>query len=334
MLKILYLLFVALGLFVVPAHSQEDPGAGHQSSNPVPVLNSAELETFYFTPKNVSARQLESIAERLFSREIFISERGGLASHPIQNLQLLGDTIIIYDSAENAQRIGKALHGIDENMKVDEATEADGADRLTVVQEWSPRHISLQEALSALTSFRRDAVIWDSRGTASNVPNMSILKEQGTLVMRDAPDQVAQMLELLERVDRREAQLMFTCLVIRGQHGDDKSSAGVPPELARNLSQLVPYENFHLVTVGVLRASARAKNLRIEMDGHNELLLETEAFDAEESALTATIRFGGDEGQQLQTRTTLRSGEYTVLGAAGSTPLFAVLKIVPIGTDN
>jgi hypothetical protein len=325
-------LALALGL-ITPLGAQEDPGtqsAQRAQNSGRQLVQAAELKTYYFTPQHVASHELKKLAARLYGRQLHIADRGGLAAPPVENLQQLGDTILIYDTEEYAQMLGEALHGMDMALAEETGEAAMSSHHETIVATWSPNHIGLRVAAAALTSFRRDAQVFDERGNSNFLPNMSTVDEVNQLILRDTPDQVKQMLAMLERIDLPEEQLYLTCLVIRGQHAPSTNPTSVPSVLTTNLSKLVPYEHFELVTMGVLRASVLTEDLQISMDDAYRLDLRDLGYDSESNGLTAMCGFRSMDGQSLETRTTIRAGEYTVLGATGSSPLFAVLKIEPI----
>jgi hypothetical protein len=326
--------------FTAPLRAQEDPGTqpdaqrAHQPEpDAPPLVQAADLKTYYFTPQHVRSTELRKLAERLYGRVLYVADHGGYNAPPVENLQQLGDTLVIYDTADYAQLLGEALHNMDQAMAVadgDDAGHAASSNMETAIATWRPRHIGLNVSSAALASFRREALVFDERGNASRVPNVSIVGELGQLILRDTPDQVQAMLDMLQSIDVPEQQMYVTCLVIRGQHAPSTDPTPIPEELSTNLSKLVPYEHFEMLTMGVLRASAMADNLELSMDGNYKIQLVNQGYDAETKSLTALCGFGGPGGQRIETRTTIHAGEYTVLGATGFEPLFAVLKIEPI----
>jgi len=318
------LLFV--GGLVLPLGAQQEaaaagaPAAAARKEQRT-VLQGSMLRTFYFTPINADADQLCDTARRLYGRELWVAERGGLDGPPVTNLLRMGDTIIIYDTEEHARAIGEALHAIDGQLARPQRNDA------VTVAEWKPRHIALESARQALGSFMRQTSVRDETGRYTDVQNISVLQDRGQLILRDTPDQVQQMLALLARLDVPETQALLTCMVVRGRRDMGGSDPGIPAELAQHLGQLVPFQEFELVTIGVLRTSTLARDVTLRMDDEYRLSLESDAYDAEAQTITARCAFQDGGNQSLETHTSLRAGEYTVLGAAGREPLFAVLKI-------
>lgn len=321
-----------LGFAAVTA-GQDDPqqgGAFAHPEDPRPLVRAADLRTYYFTPSHVRSSELRKLAERLHGRNLWVIERGGYEARPIENLQAMGDTIIIYDTEEYATRLGQALHDMDRSMGEQAAEPTPPRSVTYSVVEWTPRHLTLDSAFSALRPFQRQAMITDSAGVTSQVPNLAMLNETGQLVMRDTTDQVQQMQQLLERLDQPEPQVLITCLVIRGTRDADSANPGVPSELSQHLSNLVPYDNFLLESTGVLRTGVLAKEISIDMDGRFRLLMRSEAYDGDTGTMTVRCEFLA-KPNHLETRTTLTAGEYVVLGASGYEPLFVVLQVKPLG---
>ncbi len=326
------LVLAALGLFAPPATTQQDvtqqPARAGFIQQPGRIeVAAAELKTYWFTPAHAQPHEIEKLAARLYGRTLWVKDRGTDAG-PVQNIQRLGDTIVIYDTEEYAQRLGEALHGMDEAAKR-EAEQQGHVIPEIVVAHWAPEHVGLNTAFSALNSFRRNTMMSDDFGT-QQVPNIAIVSDVGQLVLRDTSAHVEQMIKVLERIDVPEQQLYVTCLVIRGGPSDVASAMPVPEEVTRNLSKLVPFDEFSFLSMGVVRTSALAENLGINMDEGFKLHLRNHGYDEVGRRLTAECSFTSRSGQSFETRTTIRSGEYTVLGASGGNPLFAVLKIEPV----
>ena len=81
---------------------------------------------------------------------------------------------------------------------------------------------------------------------------------------------------------------------------------------------------------GIVRSSSRAKSIELSIDDSYRLELLPEAYDVETRSLTARCQFAGRDDFGFETRTTLQGSEYTVLGAMGRDPIFAVLQITQL----
>ena len=53
----------------------------------------------------------------------------------------------------------------------------------------------------------------------------------------------------------------------------------VPEEVTRNLAKLVPFDEFSFLSMGVVRTSALAEDLGIDMDGGFKLQLHNHGYD-------------------------------------------------------
>jgi len=318
--------FVALALWIVsatPCHGQSNEDAGQTDMRTQPLMSASAMTTTFYSPVNVNARELAKLAHDIHGRNISIEEKGGHFATPVRNIQTLGDSLLVYEDEEGAQRILSWCHKIDAAMKGEEEPE----EQVLTVAEWRPKNISLMTGYSSLTPFQRSVREFHEGQFVSENQNITLLKDQGTLVLRDTPRQIEAMVALLDRIDRPEEQLMLTAMVITGQHGTGEDRGDVPAELTQHLSQMVPFGAFRTESLGMVRSSARSRDIELAMDAGNRLQVRPEVFDPETSTLTAVCEFTSANGLSFETRTTLRAGEYTVLGASGSQPLFCVLRI-------
>lgn len=316
------ILLLASGLPCQAQSLDQESHQGQEASNTRPLMSASEMTTTFFRPQYLEIGPLAKLARNIHGRDISIEEKGGYFASPVSNIQLIDDAMLIYEDAASAQRIIAWCQQMDESMKGDASEKPD----LTVT-EWRPRNISLMTGYSALSPFHRNVRDYYKGDFVSENQNLTLLKEQGTIVLRDTPRQIAAMLALLDRIDAPEEQLMLTAMVITGQRGAGSGNGDVPAELAEHLAKLVPFSNFRTESVGMVRTSARAKWVEIVVDEGNRLEIHPEVFDTETSTLTARCDFKSASGLRFETRTTISAGEYTVLGASGSQPLFCVLRI-------
>ncbi|GEM_PF-2647242 len=318
--------FVAIALWIVsatPCHGQSTQESGQRDLGATPLMSASAMTTTFYSPENVNPRELAKLAHDIHGRNISIEEKGGHFATPVRNIQTLGDALLIYEDEAGAQRILAWCRQIDAEMKADE----EPAEQELTVTEWRPKHMSLMTGYSSLAPFHRSVREFHDGQFVSENQNITLLKEQGTLVLRDTPRQIDSMLALLNRVDLPEEQLMLTAMVITGQQDPGVDQGAVPAELNQHLAQMVPFSSFHTESMGMVRSSARSRDIEIAMDEGNRLKIRPEVFDAETSTLTAVCEFDSVNGLSFETRTTIRAGEYTVLGASGNQPLFCVLRI-------
>lgn len=132
---------------------------------------------------------------------------------------------------------------------------------------------------------------------------------------------------------------MLSCYLVRGTDKPDAQDGPIPKELETHLSELLAYESLELYSHAVLRTAVHPKSGRIEMwmgpdngERHGVLRLSPGGFDAQTGSLTldeCSFSFGR-EGHSaslvFSTCTSIHSGEYTVLGATGLSPMFVVLR--------
>jgi hypothetical protein len=324
-------------VLLLPLAPPQQPRAADPTR--VLALDAVRLESFI--PQHVAAGDLFQVAHQTLGRDVWIAERGGTNGRPASNLALMADRILVYDDPTYVELI------LDSLRKLDQQDPAMPARRELIAREYAPRYITLDSAYAALASY-------DNRG--SGVVQMgggprivSAIAERNVLVLRDTEARVAEMSKLLSSLDRPEPQAILKCYIVRGAaEGDPK---GLPSDLVKNLGALVPELRFTSVGFGLLRtsvASGRDVALRLEaLPGYGafELSMLPVAYDPATASLTVQrcrldrngpAAFAGATGagagreQIFSTNAVLRGGEYTVLGASGSEPLFLVLHLTPV----
>lgn len=289
------------------------------------LVDADQLTTTFYTPKHVSRRELGNLAMQLHGRRIYVTERGGFDSAPVSNIQELGDSLLIYDDAANSQRVLAWLKLVD---RAPQAQDPSASKPSLETRRWSPRHISLSAGLQSLSSFQHTVPVVYESGRIQDQPNITMVPERNLIVLRDSPTQLDLMLEQLTAIDQPETQLMITAMVIVGERLPTESSMPAPPaELTTDLARLVPYEHFRLSSMGMVRSSARAPTIEMRMDNGDNLQLRPDAYDEAAGDLSSRCEFKSGRAFQFETRTTLRLGEWTVLGVSGGEALFVVVRI-------
>lgn len=321
----------------------QDPTVLHPAgqSHGMPEVSLAEIVLQDYTVQHQDAGQLQNLLEDLVGRNFLVKERGGQS---VENIQRLGQSLILYDTKEQVARLLETLKRLD----VPPQSAPAGLQLRTL--EYVPRFISLDTSFDALRSFIQS---FDPRRTGSSVPNVSTVKERGMLVLRDTETQVAEMLALLKRIDQPEKQVLITVYVIGPV--DAAGGTPLPPELAQNLAKLLPQFRFGMNGIAMLQTSVGGeRELSLSLDGGRsgsfQLAFRPVAFDAETSSLTVErcvlrqdvfqdISSGGDTPARRQftgvkdvfsTNTVFRGGEYTVLGATGAEPVLVVVRVAPL----
>lgn len=286
----------------------------------LPVFTSDEVGATLFRTRHADALSIYNAVRQLHGRRFQIQENGD-QQNPPNNIQIVGDSILIFDHPDYTRRVLATCELLDvPGSNVGQAEDLE-------LMEYRPRAMDLDAFITALEPFRRKVSI----APGQNVTNITISRDSGLLVVRDTAENLAQIRALIERLDHPGPQVMITCLVLMGTRAD--GDAHLPAELVSNLSRLVPYDHFELLTTGLISSSIKSGeriSLAMVMDqGSAELSLIPGAYDSDTSTLSVNqCHFETDSGHEFLTRTSLRSGEYVVLGASGPEPLFAVLRMV------
>ena len=100
-------------------------------------------------------------------------------------------------------------------------------------------------------------------------------------------------------------------------------------------------EHFELETTSTLRTSAAAgASIRIQLGTDSAIYslgLEATAYDPKTQSLTVsrcelrhTVNGMPTNNDLFSTSCTINANEYTVLGSTGKTPLFTILRLVPL----
>lgn len=311
------------------------------SGQPVVSVETVQLRTY--TPVHVSAEGLLKIAERTVGRSLFVLERGGVQSPPIENLSQLGGSIILYDEPAYVARMLSALQALDQPTGKREA------DPL-VVREYAPRYISLSSAGEALQPFQRRYEAGEG-ATRMISDSVSYLRERNQIVLRDTEANLGRIEELLKRLDVPEPQALLTCYLVQADPSGD--GAGLPKDLLANLAKIVPQFRFRSIGFALLQTSiAPGRTLSLRIDGGPEvgfdLTFTPVAYDPTSASLSvqnctverdmyaSVARDGTTERQRagarrlFSTNTVFHGGEYTVLGATGADPVFLVVRLTPV----
>jgi hypothetical protein len=300
------------------------------------VIPAQALRMHYYTARHSDARELSSVLSQLAGRMFHVADQDGLASQPISNVRTFGNVVVLYDRPERIAELVKILAELEQANAEDPAqTES------LMVAEYRPQYLSVQALYSALAPLRRSLHQQPARGSVPGAvtPNVTPLEQPAMIVMRDTPEQLEQMLALMRRLDVPPPQVQISCWLLTGAGGDAERTADLPEDLVRNLSRIVPEDAFRRLCVTMIRTSVlpgQAQKLRsdfrsAEFDERFELILEPAGFDPGAGVLPITrCRFEASTGQEFETSVTLRSGEYTVIGAAGIDPLYVVLQVTAL----
>ena len=314
----------ALFLFPFVPQAQEAETPARPVEEPEsPLLRLDDLTLVQYRPANLGAEELYHFSFDLVGRYFWVEERGGLQGNPIENLSVLGREIVVYDTEPYVRRVLELFHKLDVPHEEEEAA----APLLETIQ-YRPRYLTLESAHSALGSYNR--VLRSQETGGAGGPNISAMRERGLLVIRDRLETLAEIRGLLARLDVPEPQVLITCYLLADGGRED---AGLPPELAQNLGALLPGFRFQRMGFAFLQVAATpGDDVELDLGNGYQLSLEPRAFDTETGSLTvrqcSLRRRVADSTQRVFTTSTiLRGGEYTVLGAGGSDPVFVALGV-------
>jgi hypothetical protein len=318
---------VAAGMLgVLAAAPQQDPQDSGRNQRERSLPSSAEVVMKTFRPRYVDAEELYIATSNMLHNRIMITQAE--TGETIQRLtvQLLGDTLLLYDLPASLERNLAILRQVDEDH---------GAAREDpkVTMEYEPRYLSLNSISQSLRPFMN----------LGKAPNYHVVERRGVMVLSDTRETVDEMLKFLARVDVAPAQVLLTCYLVRAGEADGGAATVLPAELVAGMRSLTGIDSFHASAMGMVRSSvAPHGSISILLDaGDNEtfeLYLDTAAFDKTTRTLSlseVTLRTRqsdryGSQATLFQTSTAVESGEYTVLGATGKDPLFVVLQSKPL----
>ena len=231
--------------------------------------------------------------------------------------------------------------GLVHNLEILDKSQApkDGELHYLVVKEYHPKNLSARGLMKGMQPFQV-AVTDPTSRNGSRANNITLVDESGVLILRDTQERVDVIWAALERLDQPAPQVMFTCYVVQGS--TDEQATSVDPELHQQLMQILPYKNFELKAIGLMRGAAVAgAKMQLDMESPDaslqyKLRMQVGAFDIEAGALNLEeCRFSTFDQQQgnrdlFSTSTTVYRDEYAVLGVTGAVPLFLVVQIHPV----
>ena len=319
-----------------PQQTGGDAGGG-------PVLVSvSDLGVSRYRPQHLDAGELVRLVQQMVGRRLFVAERGGYQSDPVWNVQLIGDTLVLYDTKEYLQRMSAMLAELD----LTEGPAPSSPSERVTTWEYTPRYLSLEatyEILQPLRRFLDPGVETRLTATPAGNPtsNISLSEERRLVVVRDSAERVKEIRELLQRVDLPQDQVTITCWLLQGGAGAGEKS-GLPAELSEHLARLVPGQAFRRIGFGLLQSSVSTQGpvsmqLADSVNGQPpyHLVLRPMAYDRESGSLSVsgcTLSYAGGGGNSLfSTSAVLRGGEFTVIGASGSDPILVAIRVTPVG---
>ena len=294
----------------------------------------------YYQPTNSPAEELAFTLSQLAATSVAHKIWAGEGSYTFSSPRFIvyGETILIQDSRNEMTRTLEMVRGLDQAYTPDEG----GKRRRSQSEphellQYRLKSIGMDAVRRALQGFDRQMSQPGSKG----VIDISYGEERGLLVLRGPASDVAAVKSVLDEMDVPLPQVLITCYIVGGTTKEE-NDVRVPADLARDLSALVPYSGFELVSTGLLRSdTASTMDLQVELaegSGQFQLDMRPRAFDPDTQTLTLdSVRFqmqvvieGQHRNRSFSTSTSLQTDQYTVLGAVGSDPVFVVIEMTRV----
>ncbi|TDJ69462.1 MAG: hypothetical protein E2O39_11520 [Planctomycetota bacterium] len=310
---------------------QQDPAGARQREGRQPELPTvSQLVMRNYQPTSADPLELFDTIKAFAGQAVSVRDTNTLQIATHENLQLFGNTILVYDLLENADRIMVMMAELNSR-----AAEEAMMDALLVKEEragielfeYRRRYVSLYSLVQALQPLQRNQ-------PDTHRDNMTFVEGQGSIVVRDTPDRVREIKELIARIDVPTQQVLFTCYLVNGAQAESADGLTLPKELVSGMRELVGYPHLKPLAFAMLRSTASTDDrLLLELQASPvsySLMIHPSAYDAETGSVTlARCSFVQKSavGEELlfETTTMIHAGEYTVLGATGMAPVFVVL---------
>ncbi len=294
-----------------------------------PSVSADVMELSSFTPRYFALHDFYGLADDLYGRNIRVDDD----LH--ENMRMLSNnSIVLYEEKSK-------MAGLVHNLEILDKSQApkEGEVQYLVVKEYHPKNLSANGLLRGMQSFQ--ATVSDPTSQlGARANNITLVSESGVLILRDTQERVDAIWAALESLDKPAPQVMFTCYVVQGTTEENVTS--VDPELHQQLMQVLPYKNFELKSIGLMRGAAvPGAKLQLDMESFDaalqyKLRMQVGAYDVKGGALNLEeCRFSTFHQQQgnrdlFSTSTTVYRDEYAVLGVTGAVPLFLVVQIHPV----
>jgi len=292
-----------------------------------PFQQSSEQTVEYYTPQKASVRELSVVMQQLYGGPYPITV-------PPPTFYTFGETLLVSARKEVIEQVLATVERTDLQY-------VGGGERPTAPTEifqYKVRHISFDAVRSALQSF--DNSMRPMR--QGERMNLRYIEERKVVIYRGSAEEVVQVKQVLSELDVPQPSLLISCFLVHGS-GDMESSSQVPADLARDLSALVPFKGFSMLSSATVLTDANAPvtvSADVDLDrGEFMLRLRPGAYDPATGALNLAsvdfqMSFHDDQGspkkRNFSTSCTLKTGRYAVLGSVGADADFVVLKMTAI----
>jgi hypothetical protein len=288
---------------------QEDGRQAKSAESPRQVIE-------YFQPEKASVVELLGIWRQLYpqvthSNPAFCSPR----------LAIFGGKILVKGNEREMPGVLAQLKQLDQSYTSEVPT------RRVETFHYQVRHVPLEPIFLCLHQ------TFGGQGVDS--ANISMIEDRGVVIVRGTPSMVKEAATLIKGLDVPRPQVMVAFYIIRGTSKEEADQL-VPADLSRDLSTLVPYEAFEILTTAFLPTDTVSR-MEMEVDladdwGVCQLQLHPQAYDQGSGALTFgkiefTILPNNQPRRTFSTSTSIRRGQYTVLGAVGADPVFVVAQM-------
>jgi hypothetical protein len=302
------------------------------------------LAMHYFTPDEEHLMELYEQARDLFRRGV-PRPSGNARDGSADNLFLLGDSIVVYDTAAYADVVLSSLTEMQNAWRKQGIQAEKLPPAKLVAEELRVTNISAYEAYEALEQHLREVRPPDGGGRA--VPNVQFLEDRNIVLLRDTLEKVKAMRGLIERIDKPAPQVQLSFLVVHAYPSDGdppEFDPRVPSALTQALAGMLPTMSLSLESSAFLRTVAsdgvqRQVFMPIEASsGRYSVNLKLEAFDERTGTLSLrTCEFSFIDSKPMpqvtpyfSTATSIPIDEYVVIGANGASPTLLVLRAVRV----
>lgn len=312
--------------------------------DPLPVAQDAEeanphqLIIDYFYPKNMKPRDLQGTIRQLgndgsMQHKTWRGEDNFVYSDPI--FLEYGDGLLVKDTRVEMPNTLMLLNELDANFREEERRRPEAEP--TQLFQYVVTHVGIDSVRMALNNLFMGGQARAGGGGLAP-PKFSFVEEKNLVIFKGTAAQNQEAKDILLSLDVPMPRVMLSCYLISGSSAEG-GDPRVPADLAKDLSSLVPYTGFQLLSSAILPSDTTGQiELTVQLEGGKggfDLRMDPVAYDKSTGTLAlGSVEFELDlikdktrERKAFQTSTSLRQGEYTVLGAVGADPVFVVMKL-------
>ena len=290
----------------------------------------------YYQPKRADADTLLNMMNVLImsggmEHKTRVGEDNFNFSRPL--VMTYGDSLLVKDTRKEITGTFAMLADLDKNYRKPKQAQAPPSEQRQLFQ-YTFTHVSLNSARIALRS------LYDAQRQFGSLapPRLSFVEEQGQILVRGTVEQIAEVHDILKKLDVPRPSVTLSFFLIQGCSEEDNDDR-VPPDLSRDLSELVPYTGFRMLSSAIVPSDTSSRiELDVQLEGDRgsvNLELEPAAYDSAAGTLALErvqvllnlVNGARRDTSAIRTSTSLEAGRYTVLGAVGADPVFMVIKL-------